>query len=172
MPSQVVSGQHKPIMPGVSPASYQPPEEATIFANDESNSFQPNDQYSQTPGFVQPNQTRPPSSIPIKAILILLILAVSGYAAFKIQAICEPFGLCSAEESEDDSQKKQAGKESNTEDDKNAEPPAGNRPSPNRDSSLGQSDPSRSQQVQPSLKQKSPSAPQPNEAPLRDEPLW
>jgi hypothetical protein len=171
-PSQKVPDESKSVMPASSPFSCQTPEEVTLFASDDGHNFKPNDQRSQSPGFAQPKQAIVPKPIHIKSILILLTLAFSGFAAFKIQAICEPFGLCSVEDSDDTNQKKQVEKDSNLNRTQNPAPSAGGGSSPNRESSLKHSDPPRSQQGQPSVKQTPPSAPQPNDAPLRDEPLW
>lgn len=162
-PSQQVSAQSKPVMPASSASSRQSPEEVTVFANDDNYSkSRISDQPPRVPIHAQSKQSK---SIPIKAILIILVLAFSGFAAFKIKAICEPFGLCSTDESNKDSKEKESDQRPEMNDTSNQRPAEGNA-SPNRESSLGKTDPS------PIQKQPKPSSPQPNEAPMRDEPLW
>ena len=162
-PSQQVSVQSQPVMPASLASSRQSPEEATVFANDDDfNKSQINDQRPRVPIYAQSKQSK---SIPIKAILIILVLAFSGFAAFKIKAICEPFGLCSADESNKDSKEKESDQKPDMNDTSNQKPAEGIA-SPNRETSLGKPDPS------PIPKQLKPSPPQPNEAPMRDEPLW
>jgi hypothetical protein len=166
--SQQASVPNKPVMPASSASSRQSPEEATVFANDHGNNSQINDQRPPSPIYAQSKQSK---SVPIKAILIISVIALSAFSAFKIKAICEPFGLCSSDKSNKNDPKKESDQKSNINDTSNQRPADGNSTS-NRESSTGKLDPSRSEQPRPNTKQLPPSPPQPNEAPMRDEPLW
>lgn len=145
-------------------------EEVTLFADD----F-PNDVLSSSGSHVvSATQDTPRSGkqFPVKAAVVLSLLAIIGISIFKVKAICEPFGLCPKEK---DSGNNEASKESVDPSPKHlAVPEASKESSPEPFQPANEVD-----QIVPSNPQAKPqftSTPrkysQPNQSQLRDEPLW
>lgn len=156
---------------GLTDYSSSSQEPATLYADDPPGSGDSFVGYqAQGPAVSPPVVGRKP--INLKPLVLAVFVLAMGVAAFKVQAICEPFGLC-----EKDSSDKP--KKSKVDEGSSPEPrsrPAGSSLSPEPVRTSPVAAPIPASQV-PARKQSSyipypqPSAPS-NNAPLRDEPLW
>lgn len=150
------------------------PEEATLFASDDSSFDQlikPDIQ-----GGAASFRLSPARQIPLKPFALLLLATLMGILMFKLQAICEPFGLCAKEQNQ--SKDKNGGRQPESKD----LPPSVSKPSQSIDASApprprdlpALRSPAPPSPIQPQRPLKTPyiPAPSPESAPLREEPLW
>jgi len=143
-----------------------PPEHATQFASDIGEQHRSSGFSSDVPPPVNASPSQRKKSSYLKPLIILFSLAALVLALFKVDALCEPLGLCEAKASKKESESRSETK--NLGDSK----PASDSALP--DKQAAQPVPGNSATSSTSPRQPSPYSPpaSPSEPPNREEPLW
>jgi len=139
-------------------------EPATEFASEPVSSHRNEETFSPSSAPSPPSTNRSLTAV-VKPLLLLTSLVAVVLAVFKVDALCEPLGLCESSEKTDPLPKNSSPKDSDS------SPATPSSPAPGAQSAVspGSKVDSTTQPVAPV---RSPQPASPSEAPLRDEPLW